>query len=275
ALGDVITRGDGVLAWHGAEGVVTFFAGSADALLQRPGNAGPDEWVLSAPVLDNASALGWALPLDAVQLLGVAFAESGGELRLHSPAGETYRLVAVPEAAAPARARKGGDLADDSLGAGGDAGGGAAGGAAGGAGLAAVADGWEMTAIDGVPALRFFAAPDKSLLLIDLDLAPLAFPEATAAIDEAVATMGSDNALLLVVSALSRQSWSSSLVFEQDGRSIEVRHPYRLRVFQGDPAMVGPAAGVAAVVLLPASFSLYRPLMVAWGAIDATVTFRR
>lgn len=260
ALGDVVTPGAGILTWRGEQGVVTFFAGSADVLLQSPGNAGPDDWVLSAPPLDDlkvratsgasglkrqATAEGWAIPLDAVQLLGVAFEETAAGLVLHAAAGSfTVALAAAPVA----------DSAETE---------------------AVIGDSWEATTVNGVPALRFFAEPDKSLLLLDLDLAPLAFPEATAAVDDAVARAGSDHALLLVVTSLSRQPWSSSLTFEQDGRVLETRHPYRLRVYQGDPESVAPGAGVAAVVLLPPSFSLYRPLAVSWESIQATVTFRR
>lgn len=266
ALGDVVTHGDGILTWRGSEGVATFFAGSADALLQRPGDAGADDWALSAPVIGasspvappstggasaSAPAFGWALPLDALQLLGVAFEMTPSGLLLHLPDGRDLPVVAVAEAP-EASAEETGALASEDIGA-----------------------GWEMTEIAGVPALRFFAEPDKSLLLLDLDLAPLAFPETTAAVDEAVASAGNDHALLLVVTALSAQAWNSSLVFAQDGRSIEVRHPYRLRVYQGEPDSVGPGASVAAVVLLPPSYSLYRPLAVTWEAIDATVTFRR
>lgn len=285
-LGDVVTANGGILTWRGAEGVVTFFAGSADALLQRPGDGGADDWSLSAPVETGVAefragseaptgagpavvpgaAAGWALPLDAVQLLGVAFELTPGGVLLHGPSGQDLRLVMLEAGGADAGSQaQGGNVEQGVVG----------GGSAELAGLAAVDSRWEMTEIAGAPALRFFAPPGKSLLLLDLDLAPLAFPEATAAVDAAVAKAGSDHALLLVVSALSPQPWSSSLMFEQDGRSLEVRHPYRLRVYQGEPDSVGPGESVAAIVLLPSSFSLYRPLSVTWEAIDATVTFRR
>lgn len=274
ALGDVVTAGDEILTWRGAEGVVTFFAGSAEALLLRPGDGGADEWALSSPVLASvdelaglaeqesaaplaAAAAGWALPLDAVQLLGVAFDATGAGAVLHTPAGRSLALVVLDPPGAEAAD---GALPDPSV---------------DGASASGVTSRWEMTEIAGAPALRFFSPPGKSLLLLDLDLAPLAFPEATAAVDAAVARAGSDHALLVVVSALSEQDWSSSLQFEQAGRGLEVRHPYRLRVYQGEPDTVGPGAEVAAIVLLPASFSLYQPLSVSWEGIDATVTFRR
>src|SRR5690606_14340873 len=113
ALGHVVTSDGETLTWRGAEGVATFFAGSADALLQRPGDGGPVEWALAAPVLledgsegegaaEAASAgeapggaSGWLLPLDAVQLLGVAAEEGPGGVTLLGPGGEEL-VVTVP-----------------------------------------------------------------------------------------------------------------------------------------------------------------------------------
>lgn len=265
ALGDVATVAEGALTWRGAQGVATFFLGSSQALLQAPGSAGPDEWALSAPVLRfgpdelerlasappaHASA-GWMLPLDAVQLLGVAAegAEGAfvtgfsGVITLHLPGGGVSALV-LP---APVTERP-----DSWMGA-----------------------AWEVTEIGGSPALRFYAGERLSLLLLDLDLTPLAFPEVTAIVDEAAARIGSDHALLLIVSALEESPWESRMVFEQDGRVLEVRHPYRLRVYRGSADVVGPDEPAAGVVMLPASFSLYRPLKVYWADLEATVTFRR
>ena len=286
ALGDLVSEGGGILTWRGAQGVVTFFAGSADALLQTPGNAGPDDWALSAPVLADmaplatqdpgapallgAAGAGWVIPLDAVQLLGVAFERHGDGVVLHAHSG-SFEVTMV----APTLSNSGGSAAANSAAGPPSADTSAAGPAGAQAATTTVGNGWEATTINGVPALRFFSEPGKSLLLLDLDLAPLAFPEATTTVDGAVAKAGSDHALLVVVTSLNQQAWSSSLTFEQDGAVLETRHPYRLRVYQGDPDSVAPDAAVAAVVLLPSSFSLYRPLVVTWESIRATVTFRR
>ncbi len=261
ALGDVVTATVDALTWRGADGVATYFLGSSLALLQTPGSGGPDEWALSAPVLrlsggelgllpaapPPAPAAGWLLPLDAVQLLGVATVDADPTSRqtpaLALPGGRTAELaLAVPSDPAP-------------------------GGALGAA--------WEVVEIGGVPALRFYVEERLSLLLLDLDLAPLAFPEATAVVDEAAARVGSDHALLLIVTASEATAWDADLVFQQDGRVLEVRHPYRLRVYRGSATDVGPERPAAAVVLLPNAFSLYRPLRVSWAAIEASVTFRR
>src|SRR5690606_24279998 len=203
-----------------------------------------------APARPASAAAGWALPLDAVQLLGVAFERGASGPVLHTPTGKSLSLEMLEPPGVASGAVPSADSGPvPGLTAGPDLG---------------VPGHWETTEIGRAPALRFFAPPGKSLLLLDLDLAPLAYPEVTAEVDAAVAEAGSDHALLLVVSALSEQEWSSSLVFEQGSRKIEVRHPYRLRVYQGDPGTVGPGAEVAAVVLLPASFSLYQPLSVTW-----------
>jgi hypothetical protein len=126
-----------------------------------------------------------------------------------------------------------------------------------------------------VPALRFFVGDTVSLLLLDLDLAPLAFPAMAATIDAAAEAAGEDHALLLLVTALEPASWETSLRFAQDGRTLEARYPYRLRLHLGASGTVSPEAPVAGVALLPTTFSLYRPLVVAWAGAEATITFRK
>ncbi|HEX7039895.1 MAG TPA: hypothetical protein VF202_07290 [Trueperaceae bacterium] len=259
ALGDVVTSDGETLTWRGAEGVATFFAGSADALLQRPGDGGPVEWALAAPVLledgsegegaaEAASAgeapggaSGWLLPLDAVQLLGVAAEEGPGGVTLLGPGGEEL-VVTVPAPPPDASA-----AADAS---------------------------WEPVSLGAAAGVRFFSG-DQSLLLLDLDLLPLAYPEAMAVVDEAIARAGSDHALLLIATSLAPGALDTALAFAQEGRELVVRAPYRVHVFRGDPAALAPGHEVVGVVLLPATFSLYRPLTVSWAGVEATVTLRR
>lgn len=243
ALGDVVTVAGGTLTWRGEEGVATFFSGSSVALLQRPADAGPTEWPLSAAVRagDGSGADGWFLPLDAVQILGVAAEETAGEVLLHSPSGERLTIVV------PAPPVTGSDQEDAS---------------------------WEIAPLGPAGGVRFFGE-SQSVLLLDLDLLPLAYPAATEAVDAAAARGGTDNALLLVGTALSQMPLDTALTFEQDGRTLEVKAPYRVHVYQGDAEAVAPGNEVAAVVLLPATFSLYRPLAITWGGVEAMVTFRR
>jgi len=245
ALGDVVTAAGDTLTWRGAEGVVTFFAGSAEALLQRPGDGGPSEWALAAPVARDPAAMdaaggGWLLPLDAVQLLGVATVEGPDGPVLHAPNGEVL-VVALPAPAPTAGDEFGPD--------------------------------WEPVTMGGAAGLRFFAG-DQSAMLLDLDLLPLAYPEATAAVDAAAARAGSDHALLLVATAAAPRPLDTAFTFRQGGQELTVRAPYRVHVFRGDAERLGPGREVAAVVLLPSTFSLYRPLTVSWAGVEATVTLR-
>ncbi len=249
ALGDVVTSDGATLTWRGAEGVATFFAGSADALLQRPGDGGPAEWALSAPVLREAGsgaggdggAAGWLLPLDAVQLLGVAAEEGPGGTALYGPGG--VRMSVTLPAPAPAASVE-------------------------------AAGAWEPVSLGAASGVRFFAG-DQSLLLLDLDLLPLAYPEAMAVVDDAVTRAGSDHVLLLLATSLAAGELDTAIAFAQGDRQLVVRAPYRVTVFRGDPAALAPGHEVAAVVLLPATFSLYRPLTVSWAGVEATVTLRR
>ena len=248
ALGDVVTVTGGTMTWRGNEGVATFFVGSSVALLQRPGDGGPTEWPLSASVYIEylpdgaADGSGWYLPLDAVQLLGVAAEERGGAFTLHAPDGSRLD-IALPTVLIP----EDGSGADTA---------------------------WEPAQLGAATGVRLFDG-DQSLLLLDLDMLPLAFPEATEVIDDAALRAGSDHALLLIGTTLVDGTLSTTMAFEQDGRRLEVAAPYRVHVYQGDPEDVGPGREVAAVVLLPATFSLYEPLSVSWSGVQATFTFRR
>jgi len=247
ALGDVVTVTDETLTWRGEEGVATFFEGSSVALLQRPGDAGPTEWPLSAAVFaaggsSGVGGVGWYLPLDAVQLLGVAAEESAGEMILYAPNGARLDIVLPrPEV----------DVAGPDAG-----------------------TGSELAQLGAATGLRLFSH-DQSLLLLDLDLLPLAFPEATEVIDDAALRAGKDHVLLLVGTSLTDGALSTAVAFEQSDRRLEVAAPYRVHVYRGDPGAVGPGHDLAAVVLLPATFSLYEPLSVSWSGVEATITFRR
>ncbi|MFO7545707.1 MAG: hypothetical protein R6W77_09450 [Trueperaceae bacterium] len=264
-LGVVTTALDDVLTWRGGAGVATFFRGSADALVQAPGDGGPSEHALSAPALVQDGR--WFLPLDAAPLLGLDAAVDAAGARLELPDGRVLVLdLSVTSASAEATGDAGprDDRSEPSVPSGG----------AGGTDTGEPT--WERTEIGpNVPALRFFVGDTVSLLLLDLDLAPLAFPSMTATIDAAAEAAGADHALLLIVNALEPASWETTLRFTQDGRTLEARHPYRLRLHVGAAGTVSPAAPVAGVALLPTTFSLYRPLEVEWAGAKATITFRR
>lgn len=255
ASGAVATSDGTALTFRGAQGVVTFFAGSSDALQQRPGDPGPVDVSLSAPVIEVDSD--WWAPLSALDLLGVApapDAAASATTDAVTVGGEEFRLALepFPGTSPPTRvAAEDGDGAP-----------------------------WEADVLPGeVPVLRFFDG-DVSLSLLDLALLPIARPDLTRAVDavldEAAQTAGAgDSLLLLQVVALAEGAWEPALRFSQGDRELEVRYPYRLLVVSGAADSVGPEEPVAGVVLLPAGFDLYAPLQVEWRGTQAVVTFRR
>jgi len=239
ALGDILAPGEGSLTWRAGPGTLTVFAGSPDALWQAAGAARSSTLSLSAPALLRDGR--WYLPSDALETLGVRLEGD----RLVLPGGRTLAL----EVPAPAVAGSGGRSEVDDLG-------------------------------HGVPALRLFArdatgGDGVAVAIADLDLLPLVQPSQRDTIDGALERIGRDKPLLVVVSSLAASAWEASFVLEQDGRSLPVRYPYRMRMVQGSSTRVGPDAPAAAVVLLPPWFDLYRPITVTWQGVRATVTFRR
>lgn len=271
-LGVVATVNANSLTWRGQQGVVTFFADSPEALLQAASGGAPQEWSLSAPV--RVLNQEWFVPLDGLQLLGLALPAdlTSAPTALSLPAGREVRLeyrantMTGPSAAAEAGTGASADLnsgADPNW---------------SGEPRALSQAGWELADVGpALPALRFFDDGGVSLLLIDLVLVPLAFPELTklvdAAADDAAAASG-DQPLLLLVTALQPSRWEARLRFVQGERSLEVDDPYRLLLQLGSAEEVSPTAPAAGVVLLPPGFNLYRPLRVEWGGISAEVTFR-
>lgn len=258
ASGEIVVEGERSLTWRAAGGVLTVFDGSPDGLLGTPSSAPgagagaggaetaagastAEDVSFSAPVLVQDGR--WYVPVDALALVGLHFGD--GVVRL--PDGRLLTLELPPPPVADASASS------------------------------------EIeTLAHGVVALRFFApsgaAPSEagaSLMLTDLGLLSLVEPDQAAAIDAASGSIGTDKGLLLVVSSLHDERWEPSLSFSQDGRAIEVRSPYRLKLVRGSAEVVGPDTPVTGVVLLPPSFTLYRPLHVTWQGMSAEVTFRR
>lgn len=263
ALGVVATTNANSLTWRGQQGVVTFFDASPGALLQAASGGEPQELSLSAPV----RVLGheWFVPLDALQLLGLVLPAdlTSAPQALILPSGREVRLeyVASPTTT-PAPADAAGSADPNGS----------------GEARALSQAGWELADVGpALPALRFFDDDGVSLMLVDLVLVPLAFPELTklvdAAADAAEAASG-DQPLLLLVTALHASEWEARLRFVQGGRSIEVDDPYRLLLQLGSAENVSPTAPAAGVVLLPPGFNLYRPLRVEWSGMSAEVTFR-
>lgn len=257
ALGVVVQLDDSVLTWRGPFGPVTMFASSATVLAQVPGRPGSTDVTLMAPVLDLDS--GWFVPLDAFPLLGVEVpTDSMRPAQLDMPDGRSVELeyVTLESVGLTPNRSSGVDAAVVHY-----------------SGRAS----WEATE-EPLVGVRFFDGDGVSLLLVDLALVPIARPELTADVDkvlEQARAAGSDHVLLLLVTAVAELPWNPALVFTQDDRRLEVRPPYRMLIESGDEGGVAPDAPVLGAVLLPNTFSLYRPMHVSWAGAQAEVRFRR
>lgn len=255
ALGVVAHVDGNVLTWRGPNGPVTLFGGTPDALAHLPGDGGPTEMALSAPVLVDGER--WYVPLDTLPYLGAEVPPfSGRPALLTVRGGATVRLEYGLEDGAVAAPPPGSATAP----------------VAGTTGRPA----WEPVE-EPLTGVRFFDGEGVSLMLLDLALVPLARPELTREVDLAIdkaRAAGNDHVLLLMVTAVAPLPWEPVLVFVQDGQRTEVSAPYRLLVEVGEPGTVAPASPVLGAVLLPPSYSLYRPIHVEWGGAAAEIRFR-
>lgn len=264
ALG-VVTQADrNVLTWRGPDGPVTLFADSADTLVHFPGDAGPTDVALAAPVLVPEGE--WFVPLDALPLFGIQVplfqvrpaglaTAAGQELTLEYLAGPPGTGEAPAEEPYPAVGESNGGHTPGTTG----------------------RASWEALEAP-LAGVRFFDGDGVSLLLADLALVPLAAPALTGEVDGAMdkaREAGNDHVLLLMVNAVADLTWSPLLVFEQDGNRMEVRSPYRMLIEAGEEGLVSPSQPVLGAVLLPPSFSLYRDMAVEWAGSRAVVRFRK
>lgn len=269
ALGVVANTDANVLTWRGSGGPVTLFANSADALVHFPGDAGPTDVALAAPVLSLAGA--WYVPLDTLPLFGVEVPVFAGRPEALPLGNGRTALLEYGVADAPARGAPVGDAPVDGAPADSAPAGGAP--AFGTTGRAS----WEP-AEEPLAGVRFFDGDGASLLLVDLALVPLAEPALTGDVDVAMdraREAGGDHVLLLMVTAVAELPWDTRLVFEQDGRRLEVSTPYRMVIEEGEEGRVAPGSPVVGAVLLPPSFSLYRDMQVEWAGVQAVVRFRK
>ncbi|MEX2535508.1 MAG: hypothetical protein WD273_07885 [Trueperaceae bacterium] len=235
----VASEDSGTLTLRGEEGIFTLFDGSPDVLWQPRGEGVARQESLSGAVRQRGDGQWW-LPVDVLAFLGLWVSDGVAE----DANGRSFRLHFPP---APAVAGRDGELVD--LG-------------------------------SGIPGLRMYAAGSagpatQSLLLADAGLLGLAMPSHQERFDELVARSGRDRPLLLFVTAVEAGSWRASITFSQGTLDFAARHPFRLRLLDGEAAFVGPESPVVGVVLLPEEFDLRRPIRVQWGDASATVTFRR
>lgn len=219
------------------QGVLTAFAGEADALWQP---AGGEAQVVPAALPAQRVDGRWFLPEDLLGVLGARV--DGATLRL--PGGGA-RPLALP--APPATAT---DRAE----------------------VVALGPGVEALrlfapSVDGEAAV--------SLLAVDLGLLALAFPEQRAALDGVLRELGDVKALFLTVTAVAEAAWQPAVYVVQDGRETLLSAPFSVQVLAGEPDRVTADAPVVAVAFLPVDVDLRRPLTLRWAGASGTWTLRR
>jgi hypothetical protein len=220
-------------------GILTVFDGSPDVLWQPAGRLAPEDQSFLAPVVTEGGD--WYAPEDLLQLFEIDLVDDVLEL----PGGGRLSLL-LPQA------------------------------------LTAVSgDRFELIDLGHqVPALRYYASgsagPETvSLLLVDLGLLALAFPEQQQQLDAFMSDVDMDRPLYFVVTGIQEGEWETSFVFQQGDEALEVRYPFRVRLLEGEAGQVGPDRPVSGLILLPGEFNLRAPMRVTWSGVSAEVTFRR
>ncbi|UCH25564.1 MAG: hypothetical protein JSV66_16785 [Trueperaceae bacterium] len=233
------TESTGNLTVRTPHGILIVFDGSPDVLWQPAAGSGPEDQSFSAPVIVEGGD--WYAPEDLLQLFGIGLVDDA----LVLPGGGRLGL-SFPQV------------------------------------LAAVSgDSYELIDLGNrVPALRYYApgsaGPETiSLLLVDLGLLALAYPEQQQQLDAFMSDIDRDRPLYFIVTGIQEGMWETSFLFQQGGVSLEVRYPFRVRLLEGEAGVVGPDRPVAGLILLPDEFNLRVPMRVTWSGVSAEVTFRR
>ncbi len=225
-------------------GILTVFAGEQDFLWQDSAGSGTTELRLNAPVLELAGEV-WA-PLSMLEQLGgtvsgiVVIMPDRTRLLLADATAEPPTLPQEPAAIAPPRA----------------------------AGSATV----ELA--NGVRALRL-QAQGQSMLLVDLGLLALAYPERRPELDSFNAELGGYRPLYFVLGASTPGPANLEFRLSQAGMNATLGPDDGVVILQGDPARVGPAAALSGVLLLPPTTNLRLPLQVQWLQQTGALVFRR
>lgn len=117
-----------------------------------------------------------------------------------------------------------------------------------------------------------------SLMLVDLSLLALAYPEQRSLIDNFIGnTSNASNHRLLffVISALESISWQGDVVFSQGTRRFSAQHPQHISLLSGDSRQVSPDAPITGIILLPKSFDLRSNITILWKGSSANFQFSR
>jgi hypothetical protein len=133
---------------------------------------------------------------------------------------------------------------------------------------------------NSVTGLTFYAAGSAgeetvSVLLLDLGLMALAFPEQQKSLDAVSSKFSTGKPIYFIVTALAPSPWQSSFTIEQQGRVLQYQAGSSLSILEGDASTVTPEAPVSGVLVLPDWVNLRQPVTVTWSGITASVQFRR
>ncbi len=133
---------------------------------------------------------------------------------------------------------------------------------------------------NSVDGLAFYAAgsagPETvSVLLMDVGLMSLAFPEQQKTFDDLQQKFTSGKPIYIVITALAPSSWEAVFTLEQQGRVLEYSVPNSLTLLEGNAGTVSPESPVSGVFLLPDWVNLREVITVSWSGITATMQFRR
>jgi hypothetical protein len=113
-----------------------------------------------------------------------------------------------------------------------------------------------------------------SILMLDLKLLALAFPDQQKALDAVSSKFMKGKPIYFLVTALAPSAWESSFTLEQQGRVLQYGGS-SVSLLEGDPTTVSPEVPVSGVLVLPDWVNLRQPITVTWSGITASVQFRR
>ena len=113
-----------------------------------------------------------------------------------------------------------------------------------------------------------------SVLMLDLKLLALAFPDQQKALDAVSSKFTKGKPIYFLVTALAPSSWESSFTLEQQGRVLQYGGS-SLSLLEGDANTGSPEVPVSGVLVLPDLVNLRQPITVTWSGITASVQFRR
>ena len=238
ALGYSVSEAPNSLTVRAQDGVLTVFEDAPDVVWKTPSSA-EDELSLPAPVVRRDGV--WYAPEELFTLFGARL--SGETLVL--PDGRLLGLRFPPELPAA----RGKDFETVALG-------------------------------NQVDALALYAggsagADSLSMMLVDVGLLGLAFPEIQGALDAFMGDLKSGRPLYFVVTAVGESPWETAVRFRQGGKTFEALYPDGLNVLEGEAGSAAPEEPVSGVLLLPDAFNLREPVTVEWMGAAATFRFRR